>query len=73
MSPEDGEAWFGELPSEDADAVVQVVGAAQVDSMKAALAWTAAFVVLGILIATFLPGRHRRDEPVGRGPKPALK
>lgn len=73
VSPEDGEAWFADLPDDVAVAVVGTVGDAQVDSMKAALTWTAWFVVLGVLLATFIPGRRIRDEPARRGPKPALK
>lgn len=73
VSPEDGEAWFADLPEDVAVDVIGTVGAAQVDSMKAALAWTAWFVILGVLVATFIPGRRRRDEPAPRGPKPALK
>jgi hypothetical protein len=73
VAPEDGDRWFEALPQEQQAAVAETVGAAQVDSMEAALVWTAGLVLFGILIATFLPGRRRPDAVVRDTPKPALK
>ena len=75
VSPEDGEKAIAELPEAQAVEVVALVERAQVDAMKRALDWTAGFIAVGVLVATFLPGNKKEEpEEIPRGePKAMLK
>ena len=73
VAPADGDKAIDALPPAEQAEFVGLVEAAQVDAMKDAVTWTAGFVLLGILVATFLPGNRKEEERPEPEPRALLK
>ena len=73
IAPEDGDRWLDSLSPDEQTQLVRIVDPPQIDSMRTALSWTASFVLVGVLVGTFLPGRKKQDVEVSGIPKAALK
>ena len=73
VAPEDGDAWIDGLPAEQQAALAADLAEAQVGAMKDALTWSAGFVLLSLLLATFLPGRSKQEHTPKPGARAALK
>jgi EmrB/QacA subfamily drug resistance transporter len=73
IAPEDGDRWLDSLSPGEQAQLAETVDPAQVDSMRTALTWTASFVLMGVLVGTFLPGRKKQDAAVSGKPKAVLK
>jgi hypothetical protein len=72
ISPEAGDAFIDGLPVEESSQLIDGIQTAQVDAMSSAVSWTTWFVVIGIFIATFLPGRRKRQEKLEPAPRGEL-
>ncbi len=73
VAPEDGDKAVEGLPAGEQAEFVSIVERAQVDAMKNALTWTAGFVLLAMLLATFLPGSRKQDKKPEPEPRALLK
>ncbi|MEL7210271.1 MAG: hypothetical protein AAGK32_18910 [Actinomycetota bacterium] len=73
VPPDDGDTVLDGLPDIEAAELVAIAETAQVDAMKDAVTWTGGFVLVAMLVATFLPGRQKRAEAPPPEPRALLK